>query len=94
MFYNKAKIDTDSNPYRYFDKYGNEVHAYDIIRIDEERLEMVYPTEYGTLGTDSTNRAWIREGRAYRCQFGIYPFNIEDMINCEVVAHKNDGVMA
>jgi hypothetical protein len=64
-------------PIRYFDSLGNEIHDGDYV-ILEGRKERVYLTDDGYLGTDATNPKWIETGRAFTCQYGIYPFNEKD----------------
>ena len=38
-----------------------------------------------TLGTDATNPAWIKSGRAVPCEFGIYPLTEDEMKEIEKV---------
>lgn len=64
--------------YRYFDKEGNELHDGDIIRWDSGKLEQLYATDQGRLGTDATNPVWIQNGRAVPCEYGIYPLSWQD----------------
>lgn len=71
-------IKTENGEYRYFDKNGNEITEGCEIRYlhgDKalERVERVYRTEDGQLGTDATNPNWIATGRAVPCEYGIYP---------------------
>ena len=40
-------------------------------------------TEAGELGIDSTNPLWIEKGKAFPCEFGIYPFEESDMYKVE-----------
>lgn len=68
----------DGNP-RYFDKEGNELHEGDSVRYPDGRVKGVYMTEDGWLGTDATNPEWIRTGKAVECEYGIYPFDPEEM---------------
>lgn len=70
----KGKIVENNGEYRYFDKHGNELHDGDKIRHDDGKVETVYATVQGRLGTDATNPAWISSGRAVPCEYGIYPF--------------------
>lgn len=71
----KAKIENG----RYYDKNGVEIHDGDNIKWDNGKIEKVYLTENDELGTDATNPAWIANGRACPCEFGIYPFEEDDM---------------
>ena len=73
----------------YHDRNGVELNAGDYIRLNEyAQPQMLYEweDEYGNkgLGTDATNPAWIKSGRAVPCEFGIYNLNSEDMKYCEV----------
>ena len=74
------KIDYTGKKPRYFDMNGKEIHAGDYVYLNSKsnRPEKVYLTEDGYLGTDSTNPIWIENGRAYPCEFGIYPFSEHD----------------
>lgn len=72
---------------RYFDKNGKEVKAGDTVKIGDNSPQMLYRTADGELGTDATNPVWIREGRAFPCQFGIYPLTgaeVKEMVLVEV----------
>ena len=62
---------------RYYDMNGNEIHNGDMVKIDG-RVQKVYLTEDGYLGTDATNPSWVERGWAAECEFGIYPFNESD----------------
>ena len=73
----------------YHDRNGVELNAGDYIKLNEyAQPQMLYEweDEYGNkgLGTDATNPAWIKSGRAVPCEFGIYNLNHEDMQSCEV----------
>lgn len=90
---NQASISyTSDNKPMYTDMYGNVLHNGDIIRMNGHNLKMVYESEDGSLGTDATNPSWLESGRAYRCEYGIYPLNISDLQCCELIAHINNGV--
>ena len=39
----------------------------------------LYRTTGGELGTDATNPAWIQNGQAGECEYGIYPLTTSDM---------------
>ena len=64
---------------RYFDKEGNELFEGDSVRYESGRVEKLYLTEKGELGTDATNPALIESGRAVECEYGIYPLNYMDL---------------
>ena len=71
------RIDRESNPVRYFDTNGKEIHEGDIVFMNGRSRE-VYLTEEGCLGTDATNPSWIETGKAVPCEFGVYPFDEQD----------------
>lgn len=71
------KITYKNGKTRYYDINGTEIHAGDFVIING-KMEEVYETEDGDLGIDATNPAWIREGRAVACEFGVYPFSTAD----------------
>ena len=37
------------------------------------------------VGTDATNKHWIKTGRAIPCEYGVYPLTIEETEEVEVV---------
>lgn len=65
--------------YHYIDKEGNELHDGDFIRWDSGKIEKLYLTDKGRLGTDATNPLWVANGRAVECEYGIYPLDYGDM---------------
>ena len=71
------KIDWNSNPIKYYDINGDEIHDGDKV-IMEDRIWDVMLTEDGYLGVDSTNPAWINWGRAVPGEYGIYTFEESD----------------
>jgi hypothetical protein len=71
--------------YRYFDKNGVEITDGCKIRYPDGRIEKVYLTTDGELGTDATNPKWIEWGKAVPCEYGIYPLNTSDTEEVEVV---------
>ena len=75
----KSKIIEENGVYKYFDKEGNELHDGDIVVFDNDREEKLHLTSEGELGIDATNRKWIETGKAYECEFGIYPLDSSDM---------------
>lgn len=76
--------------WRYYDKNGVEINAGDIVLLNAgtrfERLEKVYATDNGELGTDATNHKWIESGRAVACEYGIYPLTGDDL--CDSIVQK------
>lgn len=71
------KITETKGKYHYYDTYGIEIQEGDIVLMGNQR-EQVYLTVDGELGTDATNKRWLETGKAYPCEFGIYPFNTAD----------------
>lgn len=67
----------ECNAYRYFDKNDKEIFDGDMVEFNG-KAQKVYLTEYGELGTDATNPAWIERGWACECEYGIYPFEESD----------------
>ena len=63
--------------YQYLDMNGVELHENDIVFIYKKNMR-VFLTDAKTLGTDATNPAWIRNGRAFEGENGIYPFEESD----------------
>ncbi len=70
---------------RYFDKNGVEITEGCKIRWADGRIQKVYLSDKDELGTDATNPAWIADGRAFECQFGIYPLEYKETEEVEVV---------
>ena len=70
---------------RYYDRNGREIVDGCRIKFDSGRIETVYATEGGYLGTDATNPAWIKAGRAMPCEEGIYPLTKEETECCVVL---------
>lgn len=74
-------IKSEGDKRRYWDGNGIELHEGDVVMYLDGRLEVLYEyeDEYGTgLGTDATNPAWIESGRAYECEYGIYPLTVDE----------------
>ena len=69
----------------YYDKNGTEITDGCHIKFPDGKVQKVYLTESGELGTDATNPAWIKMGRACECEFGIYALTYEDTMEVEVV---------
>lgn len=78
-------IKYENGKLHYFDKNGKEITDGCTIRYENGRFEKVYMTEDESLGTDATNPAWIRSGRAVPCEYGIYPLTREDTEEVEVI---------
>lgn len=72
--------------FRYFDRNGEELHEGDIIRYESGRWECLHLTEQGELGIDATNRDWIMSGRAYECEYGIYPLTYDDVSEVQKIS--------
>lgn len=70
---------------KYFDKNGKEITEGCKIKFESGRIEKVYLTTEGELGTDATNPKWIEIGRACECEYGIYPLTREETETVEVV---------
>lgn len=68
---------TDAMLYRYFDENGAEIFDGDMVEFNG-KVQKVYLTENGELGTDATNPLWVQSGRAVECEWGIYPFEETD----------------
>lgn len=68
----------------YFDKNGREIKEGSKVKFCG-RVEEIYLTQDDELGTDATNRAWIETGRAFPCEYGIYPLTKEDTEEMEVI---------
>lgn len=63
--------------------------AIDRAKAGKGRIEKVFEWSQENdlgLGIDSTNKSWIEDGRAYPGQYGIYPFNFEDLQDIIVVS--------
>lgn len=70
------KIEYEKGVTKYYDMNGDEIHEGDYVVMSDGKIEKVYRTEDGYLGTDSTNPKWIERGLAVPCEFGIYPFSV------------------
>lgn len=83
-------IKVEDGKKRYFDHNGTEITEGCEIKYlhgdkSLERIEKIYITEDGELGTDATNPAWIKRGLAVPCEYGIYPLTKEETEMVEVV---------
>ena len=79
----KAYIDRSGEVYRYFDKNGVELKDGDTVVYDDGRVEKLYLTDRGYLGTDATSKLWIQQGRAVPCEYGIYPLELSELSNLQ-----------
>lgn len=79
-------ITYENGKYKYFDKNGTEITKDSKIRYPNGRIETVYLAEEGVLGTDATNKSWIKSGRACPCEYGIYCLGNMETDEVEVVA--------
>lgn len=78
-------IKNENGKYKYYDKNGKEITSGCKIKYETGRIEKVYMTEDETLGTDATNPVWIEKGRAFPCEYGIYPLTLDETEEVEVV---------
>lgn len=69
----------------YFDKNGVQITAGSKIKYPNGTVCVVYATVDNKLGTDATNPRWIESGRAYECEYGIYPLTPSETDEVEVV---------
>lgn len=72
------KIEYEKDTARYYDMSGDEIHAGDYVVMSDGKIEKVYLTDDGYLGTDATNPSWIERGIAVPCESGVYPFAPQD----------------
>lgn len=83
-------IKVENGKKMYFDKNGVEITEGCNVKYCHgdkglERIEKVYLTKDGELGTDATNTRWIESGKAVPCEYGIYPFCADETEEIEVV---------
>ena len=78
-------IKFDADKKLYYDKNGTQITAGCRIMYNDGSIRKVYLTSEGELGTDATNPKWIASGRAYECEYGIYPLGVEETNIVEVV---------
>lgn len=69
----------------YVDKNGDVINNGDFVKYDNGDIKEVYLTEEGNLGIDATNPIWIENGRAVPCEYGIYPFESDDLLSVTVI---------
>ena len=83
---NLARIAYDENgKLHYYDKFGEEILHGMAIRFDDGTEELVYRTADGELGIDATNKKLIEIGKAAPCEYGIYPFTVDELQEIEVL---------
>ena len=70
---------------KYFDKNGVEITDGCRIAYGDGTVRTVYLTENELLGTDATNPTWIESGRAFPCEYGIYPLTEGETNEVEVI---------
>ena len=79
-------------PNRYFDKNGIEITEGCKVKYDDGEIQTVYAwsDDHGRigLGTDATNPEWIEAGRAEPCEYGIYPFSVNELKKLEVMKEE------
>lgn len=78
-------IKTENEQTKYFDRNGKEIIEGCKIRCASGRIEEIYRTITDELGTDATNKHWVKTGRAIPCEYGVYPLTIEETEEVEVV---------
>lgn len=78
-------IKMENDVRHYFDKNGIEITEGCSIKWASGRIQEVYLTDEGELGTDATNPKWLETGRAVPCEYGIYPLTLEDTNEIEVI---------
>ena len=71
------KIDYSDKTPKYYDINNRQIKEGDVVLL-EGKQKKVYLSEEGHLGTDATNPAWIKNGIAFECEYGIYPFLEDD----------------
>ena len=81
-------IKVENGKRKYFDRNGKEITEGCKIRYASGSIKEVYLTEHNELGTDATNPDWIAKGKAFACDFGIYPLTEGETYEVEVVEVK------
>lgn len=69
----------------YYDKHGTEITEHSFIKYPSGRVNEIFRTTEGDLGTDATNPLWIEKGRAFPGEWGIYPLMVGETDEVEVV---------
>jgi hypothetical protein len=75
--------------YRYFHN-GKELKDGDTVTAGDKSI-VVYATADNDMGTDATNPAWIKSGRATACEYGIYPLTADDMREYGITRREVEG---
>lgn len=78
-------IKREAGKYLYYDKNGVQITAGCKIRYPDGNTCTVYAAADGELGTDATNPKWIESGRAFECEYGVYPLTSKDTYRVEVI---------
>lgn len=73
-FYNESQ-----GVFVYYDCNNVQLHEGDMVSINGREPEKLLLTVDGELGTDATNPSWIKNGRAFEGEFGVYPLDHEDL---------------
>lgn len=71
--------------YKYFDRNDVEITEGCKIKYSDGTIKKVYLTSENELGIDATNPKWIESGRAFPCEYGIYPLGNNQTNKVEVV---------
>lgn len=92
----KARIIEENGVYTYRDREGNELHDGDTIMWSDGRMEKLYATVEGRLGTDATNPSWLASGRAVECEYGVYPLewsDVQEIVKVDPVKIRREAEM-
>lgn len=77
-------IEFENGKLRYFDDNGVEITDGCYVKINGN-VEKIHIAVTGQLGTDATNPYWLKTGRAYECEWGVYPLEEQSIDECIVV---------
>ena len=61
----------------YYDMNGVEIRKGDTVLMDGKEWDVLLCDD-GCLGVDATNPVWVRTGRAFQGEYGVYPFEESD----------------
>ena len=78
-------IKVENGEREYYDKNGRQITNGCKVMYADGSIRKVHLTADEELGVDATNPKWIETGRAYECEFGIYPLSEADTNEVEVV---------
>lgn len=70
---------------KYYDKNGTVLKEGDFIKFPDGIIKKLYLTDKDQLGIDATNPEWIKRGKAFECEFGIYPLESFELDQIEKV---------